>query len=62
LVSHSMLYCSLFEDQQQHTSPKILYSLAPAAEYFVLGDNDDVSFEPALKMALDKVLMESWLV
>ncbi|CAJ2663202.1 unnamed protein product [Trifolium pratense] len=44
LASHSMLYCSLSEDQQGLTSPQMLYSLAPVSKYFVT----------------DKIFLGSW--
>lgn len=53
LTSHSMLHCSLSEDQQG------LYSLAPASKYFVT-DSDGMSFGPLLNLVLDKICMESW--
>ncbi|WJX86693.1 hypothetical protein P8452_68970 [Trifolium repens] len=59
LASHSMLYCSLSEDEQGHSSPQRLYSLAPISKYFVT-DVDGVSFGPALNLPLDKVFLGSW--
>ncbi|XP_057454941.1 cathecol O-methyltransferase 1-like [Lotus japonicus] len=59
LACHSMLYCSLSEDQHGPASPQRLYGLAPRSKYFVT-DADGVTFGPALHLNLDKVLMESW--
>jgi len=61
LASHSMLHCSVSEDQQGLESPQRLYSLAPASKYFV-ADADGVSFGPTLNLQLDKVFLGSWLV
>lgn len=55
LSCHSMLYCSLSEDQQG------LYSLAPASKCFVT-DANGVSLGPFLNLILDKVSLESWSV
>jgi len=61
LASHSMLHCSLSEDQQGLESPQRLYSLNPASKYFVT-DVDGVSFGPTLNLQLNKVFLGSWLV
>ncbi|CAJ2663186.1 unnamed protein product [Trifolium pratense] len=59
LANHSILHCSLFQDQHQPTSPQIVYSLAPVAEYFVCGLNN-MSFISFLDLTLDKVSIEAW--
>ena len=56
LASHSMLCCSLSEDDQQ-----MLYSLTANSKYFVT-DDDGVTFGNTLKLPLDKVFLESWSV
>ncbi|XP_061340913.1 cathecol O-methyltransferase 1-like [Gastrolobium bilobum] len=59
LASHSMVSCSISEDQQGLASPQRLYSLTPMSKYFV-NDADGVSFGPTLNLPLDKIFMKSW--
>ncbi|XP_045789198.1 anthranilate N-methyltransferase-like [Trifolium pratense] len=59
LTCHSLLYCSLSENQEGRTSPQRLYSLAPLSKYFVT-DVDGVSFGSIVNLALDKVYLGSW--
>ncbi|KAK7294577.1 hypothetical protein RJT34_17466 [Clitoria ternatea] len=60
LASHSMLSCSVAEqDQQKHSSPKRLYGLTYASKYFVT-DADGVSLGAAMNFTLDKVFFRSW--
>ncbi|KAK7349369.1 hypothetical protein VNO77_06685 [Canavalia gladiata] len=56
LSSHSLLSCSISDDQQ---APKRLYSLNYASKYFVT-DADGVSFGESLYLPLDKVFLGSW--
>ena len=59
LASHSMLSCSLSEDDI--ASPKRLYSLTPVSKYFVT-DADGVTFGHTMNLTTDKVVMKSWYV
>ena len=55
LASHSVLYCSVVEDDNRRVrSFKRVYGLAPVAKYFA-GNDDGVSWGPFLSITQDKV-------
>ncbi|KAI4335099.1 hypothetical protein L6164_013778 [Bauhinia variegata] len=59
LATHSVLHCSLVEDQQNVGSFQRLYSLNSVSKYFV-PDHDGMSLGNYMVFHHDKVALESW--
>lgn len=59
LASHSVLHCSVLDDDPQEGSKQRAYSLSPVSKYFVT-DADGVSCGPLMALIHDKVFLESW--
>ncbi|BFG22296.1 hypothetical protein CerSpe_085700 [Prunus speciosa] len=62
LTSHSVLHCSLVaanEDENGVSNFQRVYSLGPVSKYFV-NDEEGGSLVPMVKLAQDKVVMETW--
>ncbi|KAI8571277.1 hypothetical protein RHMOL_Rhmol01G0107000 [Rhododendron molle] len=64
LASHSILTCSLVNDDRDQSPDhglvgRRLYGLAPVAKYFV-PNPDGVSLAPFLYLAKEKVFASSW--
>ena len=58
LASHSILHCSVIEDNEQGTKQRI-YSLSPVSKHFV-SDSNGISVGTTLNLIQDKVFLESW--
>ncbi|KAI4346263.1 hypothetical protein L6164_013329 [Bauhinia variegata] len=56
LASHSVVYCSVAEDNQV----EMLYSLTPMASQYFVADAQGVSLGAVMKLIHDKVFLESW--
>ncbi|KAI4335101.1 hypothetical protein L6164_013780 [Bauhinia variegata] len=59
LATHSVLHCSLVEDQQKLGSFQRLYSLNSVSKYFVL-DDDGMSLGNYTALVQHKVILDSW--
>ncbi|XP_028795811.1 anthranilate N-methyltransferase-like [Neltuma alba] len=57
LASHSVLHCSVVDDQQG--TKQRIYSLSPVSKYFV-SDANGVSLGNLLSLVQDRVFLESW--
>ena len=59
LASHSIVGCSLADDEQGN--PQRLYSLTPVSKFLVRNE-DGVSLGPLMNLLQDKVFLDSWCV
>ncbi|OMO76232.1 O-methyltransferase, family 2 [Corchorus olitorius] len=59
LASHSIVGCSLADDEQGGNSERVYYSLTPVSKYFVQNE-DGGSLGPLMNLFQDKVFLASW--
>ncbi|OMO70073.1 O-methyltransferase, family 2 [Corchorus olitorius] len=59
LASHSIVGCSLSDDEHGGRNPQRLYNLTPVSKYFVRNE-DGVSLGPLMSLPQDKVFLASW--
>lgn len=61
LASHSVINCSVIQDQHNLGSFQRLYTITPVSRFFAR-DSDAVSLGPFLDLFHDKVFLASWSV